>query len=228
MNQEERALQALRMSGLAAGLDDAGLKEVLASSRVRELHLTRGELVFADGDTPKCLYILLSGEVQIRKDTFSGRSIFISEIADPGDLFGEIYMVLQKPYDMYVEVAREARILAIASEYFTLDPGKSRTALLVQQSLMKIFARKAYHMHTRIKILASGTLRERIVRFLFQSMDDKGEVTLAATREYMADYLAATRPSLSRELSAMQRVGILAIDGKHVKVTDMEAFESYL
>ncbi len=226
--KEEKALEALRMSGLAAGLDDEGLREVLSSSRVRELALSRGELVFADGDMPKCLYILLSGEVHIRKDTFSGRSIFISEIADPGDLFGEIYMVLQRPYDIYVEAAKDTKILAISSEYFSLDAGRSKTALLVQQSLMRIFARKAFHMHTRIKILASGTLRERIVRFLFQSMDEKGEVTLSITREYMADYLASTRPSLSRELSAMQRDGLLAISGKHVKVTDMDAFEAYL
>lgn len=228
MNQEDRALQALRMSGLAAGLTDEDVGEVLSSSRVRELALSRGELVFADGDMPKRLYILLSGEVHIRKDTYSGRTIFISEIADPGDLFGEIYMVLQRPYDMYVEAAKSSRILAISSEYFKLDAGKSHTALLVQQNLMKIFARKAFHMHTRIKILASGTLRERIVRFLFQSMDEKGELTLSITREYMADYLAATRPSLSRELSAMQRDGLLAINGKHVKVTDMAAFEACL
>ena len=44
----------------------------------------------------------------------------------------------------------------------------------------------------------------------------------------MAAYLAVTRPSLSRELSAMQREGIIALDGKCVKVLDMERFEEYL
>ena len=36
-------------------------------------------------------------------------------------------------------------------------------------------------------------------------MDAAGHVELAVSREYLAAYLAVTRPSLSRELSAMQK-----------------------
>ena len=83
-------------------------------------------------------------------------------------------------------------------------------------------------MHSRIKVLASGSLRERIVRFLFQNMNEKGGVYLNITREYLAAYLAVTRPSISRELSAMQKDGILIVRGKQVVVRDMEKFEEYL
>ena len=166
MTAQEAARQALKISGLAADITDSGIDEILASSKIRRLSLSRGEIVFHDGDKPTCLYILLSGEVHILKDTFSGRCIFISEVNALGDLFGEIYMVLGKPYDIYVEASDPCEILAISSEYFSVDGGESKTALLVQRNLMRIFARKAYYMHSRIKVLASGSLRERIVRFL--------------------------------------------------------------
>ena len=226
------ATSILRCSSLTMGMDDAEIEELLASSQVRRHKFSAGEIVFYDGDMPQSLYILLRGEVQILKDTFSERRIFISEINEPGDMFGEVYEVLKRPYDIYVEAAKDnTELLEIGSSFFTLgDEGQklSRSALLVERNLMRIFARKAYFMHGRIKVLASGSLREKVVRFLFQNMDEKGQIELTASREYLAAYLAVTRPSLSRELSAMQKDGLLEVSGKRIRVLDMKRFEEYL
>lgn len=146
-------------------------------------------------------------------------------------MFGEVYEVLKRPYDIYVEAAKETELLEIGSRFFTIggqSEHPSRSALLVERNLMRIFARKAYFMHGRIKVLASGSLREKIVRFLFQNMDAAGHVELAVSREYLAAYLAVTRPSLSRELSAMQKDGLLKVAGKNLQILDLNRFEEYL
>nr|WP_231473904.1 Crp/Fnr family transcriptional regulator [Selenomonas sp. ND2010] len=215
---------------LCAGMGAAEIRELLDSSQVRIKEYSKGDIVFHDGDMPRCIYILLEGEVHILKDTFSGRQIFLSEIDEAGDMFGEVYDVLEQPYDMYVEAVTKSKVLEISSHLLRFGAGgvMSKSALMVQQNLMRIFARKAYFMQGKIKVLASGSLREKIVRFLFQNLGQDGNVKLAISREYMAAYLAATRPSLSRELSAMHREGILAVDGKHIRVLDMDRFEEYL
>ena len=221
--------EILTCSMLTAGMGGEEIAELLASSKVHRQHYRRGEVLFHDGDRPQFLYILLAGEVHILKDTFSGRRIFISEVGEPGNMFGEVYNILGQPYDIYVEAAEDSDVLMIASSYFTMEEAAlTRGALLVQRNLMRIFAKKAYFMHGRIKVLASGSLREKIVRLFFQSMKPDGTVELMATREYLAAYLAVTRPSLSRELGAMQKDGLIAIQGKRVKVLDMERFEEYL
>ena len=226
----EQLIPVLKKSSLAAGMSDEEVAELLASAQVHLREYPKGQIVFHEGDMPKSLYILLAGEVHILKDTFSGRRIFLSEINEPGDMFGEVYEVLKQPYDMYVETVTPVRLLEISSELFTLEAGGklSRSALKIQRNLMRIFARKAYFMHNKIKVLASGSLREKIIRFLFIELQGKRELELTGSREFMAAYLAVTRPSLSRELSAMQREGIIAVDGKCVKVLDMERFEEYL
>ena len=226
----EQLIPVLKKSSLAAGMSDEEVAELLASAQVHLREYPKGQIVFHEGDMPKSLYILLAGEVHILKDTFSGRRIFLSEINEPGDMFGEVYEVLKQPYDMYVETVTPVRLLEISSDLFTLEAGGdlSRSALKIQRNLMRIFARKAYFMHNKIKVLASGSLREKIIRFLFIELQGKREVELTGSREFMAAYLAVTRPSLSRELSAMQREGIIALDGKCVKVLDMERFEEYL
>ena len=226
----EQLIPVLKKSSLAAGMSDEEVAELLASAQVHLREYPKGQIVFHEGDMPKSLYILLAGEVHILKDTFSGRRIFLSEINEPGDMFGEVYEVLKQPYDMYVETVTPVRLLEISSDLFTLEAGGklSRSALKIQRNLMRIFARKAYFMHNKIKVLASGSLREKIIRFLFIELQGKRELELTGSREFMAAYLAVTRPSLSRELSAMQREGIIALDGKCAKVLDMERFEEYL
>ena len=87
-NQEAPVASILRCSNLTTGMDDAEIAELLASSQVRRHVFSAGEIVFHDGDQPHSLYILLRGEVHILKDTFSGRRIFISEVNEPGDMFG--------------------------------------------------------------------------------------------------------------------------------------------
>lgn len=229
-HDKENAAHILAQTSLAEGMNKEEIAELLASSDVALRIYPKGTIVFHDGEMPHSLYILLEGEVHILKDTYSGRQIFISEIDRPGDMFGEVYEVLKRPYDMYVRAVTKVKLLEVSSHLFTLDLGETprRSALIVQRNLMKIFAGKAYGMHTKLKILASGTLREKIVRYLFPHIDDHGNITLTVSREFMASYLAVSRPSLSRELGAMQREGIIEAAGRTIHILDMEQFESYL
>ena len=227
---KEQLIPVLQKCSLTDGMSEAEIRELLSLAQVRIRDYAKGDIVFHEGEVPHCIYILLAGEVHILKDTFSGRQIFLSEIAEAGDMFGEVYEVLEQPYDMYVEAVKPTCVLEIASRLLSFGAGGELTqsALLVQRNLMRIFARKAYFMAGKLKVLASGSLREKIVRFLFQHLGGDGCIELAVSREFLAAYLAVTRPSLSRELSAMQREGILAVDGKAIKVVDMERFEAYL
>ena len=62
----------------------------------------------------------------------------------------------------------------------------------------------------------------------FAILADDGTVEIAVNRETLAAYLAVTRPSLSRELSAMAKESLLAVDGRHIRVTDRARLEAYL
>ncbi|MBO6291266.1 MAG: Crp/Fnr family transcriptional regulator [Selenomonas sp.] len=225
----EEAAAIFQRCLLGKNMDEGSAREFLSSSQVRIRKYPKGAAVFHDGDRPEYLYVLLEGRVHIQKESFTGRRIFLSEIEEPGDVFGEVYLLLGRPYDMYVEAARETRLLLVGSRAFSLQGGeRAAPALQVQQNLLRVLARKAYFMHNKLKVLSSGTLREKIIRFLFWSMDGEGTFRLDCTRETWADYFSVARPSLSRELSALQAEGILQVQGRLIKVLDKGAFEAYL
>lgn len=221
--------EVFRKCLLAENMKEEEAKAFLASSRVKLASFRKGDLVFCDGDMPQYLYVLLEGRVHIQKESFTGRHIFLSEIDEPGDVFGEVYLLMGRPYDMYVEAAQDSKLLLISNEVFSLqDKEFSPAALLVQRNLLRVLARKAYFMHTKLKVLASGSLREKILRFIFWGMDSEGRIHLEYSRETWAYYLSVTRPSLSRELSALQAEGILLVQGRDIEVADRAAFEAYL
>lgn len=227
---QQEILTIMKRTQLAAGMSEADIKALLESSRVRLADYKKGEVIFQDGDVPEKLFLLIQGDVRILKDTFSGKQIFITEITEPGDMFGEIYLFIAKQaYDMYAEAAKPTTVLEISNAMFSLQTGgAAHITAALQQNLMKGFAAKAYFMNNKLKVLACGSLRAKIARYLLQRLQKNGVIELTESREAMAAYLAVTRPSLSRELSVMQSEGILQVTGKKIRIMDTERFEEYL
>ncbi len=221
--------EILRRNPLVAGLSEAEREEFIAASNAKALTYEKNGTVFHEGDRPAFLYILLSGAVHIQKSAFSGRPVLLATVDAPGDMFGEVYLFLKQPYDISVEAATETRVLALPGAAFDGDRQPvSRLRFLLQRNLLAVFARKTYAMNRKIQVLGGGSLREKLARLLFQEMDENGVTELTASRETLANRLAVARPSLSRELGALHREGILRVDGRRIAVADWERFEQYL
>lgn len=83
-------------------------------------------------------------------------------------------------------------------------------------------------MNQKVKVLGCASIREKIVRYLFERKNADGTICGNLVREEMAEYMNVTRPSLSRELGSMQKEGILEIQGRDIRIADWEKFEMYL
>ena len=207
----------LRQSRLCRNLEEKELLNLMEQEGTVRTY-SRGERIFQETDRPDSVYMLLNGSVIIAKETFSGKRILLAQLENPGALFGEVYAFMEKAsYDMYVEALTQVSVLIMSSRIFT-DREENSLSRKLRENLLEVFAGKAYNMNRKLRILGSGSLRERIVRFLVECQDS----------EEMADYLNITRPSLSRELGKMQEEGILELDRRQILVKDQEKIELYL
>ena len=239
MRQELK--EQLKGTSLARAMPE---DDVAALLQVRLVHYKKGEIIFHEGDVPERLFLLVSGAVRILKDTYSGRQIFLGEIRKPGVMFGEVYLFIERhAYDMFTQALAATELLEISSHMLTQgaaeddfgeadDPERAqrvRLQGLLQRNLLRDFARKAYQMNNMLKVLASGSLRGKIARYLMlQPQKADGKICLSESRESTAIYLAVSRPALSRELSAMQKEGILAVESRTIHILDREKLEEYL
>lgn len=237
---EESDLRIIRKSPLFRNLTEEQMKEVLQDGVAAVRTLGRGERVFSESDRPDAIRMLLSGEVIVAKDTPGGKRSVLTVIDSPGELFGEIYAFRSAPtYGMYAECTERSRILSLSVSIFRIpdtaeggekgekpDSRRMETALKLSSSLLHIFAEKAFQMNRRLRILGGASIREKVARFLLDRQRDGSRVSVMS-REDMADYLNVTRPSLSREIGAMVRDGILDVRGHEIIILDQNALEDY-
>lgn len=212
-------LEQLRQSALFAEMSDAEIDGCLKCSKSKTAVYEKDELLFCQEDLPDRLWVLLDGTVVVGSDSKDGRRSLVASFDKPGELFGEVFLFLNRgSYDHYAQAASAVRVLQIPRDFLCHTCGENCTyhAKLIS-NMLSILARKAYLLNQRLQVLSCATLRQKIALALLQSA--AGEETLPSmSREDLADYLGAARPSVSRELMRMQRDGLLKIDKKRISL----------
>lgn len=75
--------------------------------------INKDEYIFHEGASPRAMYILVSGRIGISRVTMSGRSILVEEIAECGDVFGEVYLFLGMPYKICTQAIEDSEIIVM-------------------------------------------------------------------------------------------------------------------
>lgn len=155
----EDAAFALGASVLGQGMTREERMAFLSSPGVVYERWGEGEAVFIEGDRPRGTFLLISGAVGIRQDTLSGREIFLTDIDEAGEVFGEVYFLLDQPYDISARALTKSAGLRLSPPLFAGDFGAALT-----RRLLTVLAEKAYQMNRRLRVLGSGSLRGKIAR----------------------------------------------------------------
>jgi len=104
----------LREIGLFGALSDdvlATLARTLPTER-----LPPGHVIFREGDAAHCLFVLLSGEVEVTKKSRGGVEHCVA-ILGPTDCFGEMSLIDVQPRSATVRAIAPSRVLRMDSEH---------------------------------------------------------------------------------------------------------------
>lgn len=219
--------QGYRNSPLFRGIRDEEIDELIRCSDAAIRKYPKGSLIFDQYDRPEYMYLLVSGKVSVGKYYADGRQSFMTSFDKPGDIFGEILLFLDKDsYDFFAMAQEDCEVLELPEKFLTTQCGKACVfhAQLIH-NLMTIFAKKAYFLQNRVQILSGSSLRQRIAKALLMQMKSEPGRELSMTREELAGYVNAARPSVSRELSSMEKDGLIRVHGHAIAIRDMEALE---
>ena len=91
--------------------------------------------------------------------------------------------------------------------------------MTVLENILREVAREAVYLNLKIQLLSQPTLRDKLLFYLNVMHDSQHShvFTIPFTREKLAQFICADRSAVSRELSRMQREGIITIEGKQIK-----------
>lgn len=219
---DENVIHILQNTRLFAGLNKNQVDQIMNNSGTFIKKYRKEEYLFMEEDTPVNLFVLISGKINVAEDTISGKRIVITDIDEPGSMFGEVYLFMNcEQYRIHAQAMEDSTVIVMSNSIFQEEN------ILLMKNLLSIFAEKAWLLSGKIQILGGGSLREKIVRLIYFRQKTNATM-IQLKRDDMADLLHVARPSLSRELAKMQREGILQIDGRTISVKDQDLFEQYL
>ncbi len=214
--------QGIKKSRLFAGMIQEELDSCLTCSGAVMKRYEKNQMIFRQSDRPDRLYVMVEGQVSVCRDSAMGKRTLVAAFNEAGDLFGEVYVFLEKKeYDYYAVADSASKVLEIPGSFLYRNcPNSCTHHTVLIRNMLSILAEKAYYLNQKLQILSCSSLRRKIAAVLLKSMGPDGKTDLKMNREELADYLGVARPSLSRELMRMKEEGLITLSGRRIKVTE--------
>jgi CRP-like cAMP-binding protein len=212
-------LLALTQTTLFCGIDVLELDALLKTAPVTTGEFHKGNLLLLAGCSYDSLWILVEGSVSAEMQDLSGKVVRVETIRAPEPLASAILFAPEPVLPVTVCAEEDVRTIALPRETVLTLCQRSRTFL---SNYLRDAGARTASLSERFRLLQFATLRGRIADWLLrQSAKARSdEVILPYSKEQLAEVFAVARPSLSRELGAMAKDGILVVDGRRIRILD--------
>ena len=207
---------------LFRGMSTAETNDALNALSAREKSYRKGDVLLLAGDTTDEMGLVLEGSVTVESNDIWGNCTVLSLI-EPGGFFAETYAYLSnEPLLVDVTANENCRILFLrigSVQNLSAEDTSSWQKKLIS-NLLRISFHKNLILSGRSFHTAPKTVRGRLMSYLNAVSLKQGstEFDILYNRQQLADYLNVERTALSKELSKMQKDGILITKKNHFKL----------
>ena len=196
---------------LFKNMTNGDVLSLLSCLGIKTKTFKKGSDILVSGQKNNNLIILLSGKAEVFKLNLLNKEEKISELKI-NDIFGQDFVCLsQMKSPVRLTAVQDCEVLLLDYEkLITPCPKCCDYHLKLIKNLIGMIAKKNSVLNTKIDVVGKQFARDRIMTFLKQESEGKTEFEIAYNREKMAQFLSLDRCALSRELSKMQKEGLLS------------------
>jgi len=190
-----------------------------------------GAVIFVEGQAPRGVYMLCSGEVKLSTTSRDGKTAIL-RIAQPGDLLGLHATISSEPYGLTAETMQPCQLNQVTSADFM--------KFLTQHG--DVCLRAAEHLSRNYEsacetIRSLGLLHsisERLASLILQwaregRVTKQGiEIICVLTHEEVAQLLGTVRESVTREITKLKKKDLISWKGSMITIRNKAALESLI
>ena len=189
----------------------------------------KGEYIYFPDDLSDKIFFLFEGRVKIGAHSDSGKEI-TKAILGRGEVFGELSIIgEEKRRDFAVAMEKTTTCIVGKDEMKSLMRNHSGLNLF----LMKIMGNRMLEMEQRLESLVFKDSRTRIIEFLKNLADKKGQrvgyemlVRKFMTHQEIANLTATSRQTVTTVLNELRNKNILTFNRRRLLIRDMSNLES--
>lgn len=191
----------------------------------------KGEFVIRPGGPPQGVFYILSGIVKAYDITKYGEENLLI-IRKAGDVLGLTWALTNQEHRVLYSALSRTEVLQVSREEFSnFLQANPKAALPLIDMLADM-----YRLHSeRILNLEYRTVRERLVSFLLTTSRRFGRETpdglvidVPLRHQDIASSISATRETTGRELSALERQGMLKSSQSIITLKNIEKLRKFL
>lgn len=202
------------------------LKINFPEERLYVRHYIPGNYIAFSGDTIDSLYCLTKGELRGEMLDFSGRSFTVDHMLAPVTVASAFLFASENTFPVNVVALTPCELIIIPREFlfymFKANPDFTR-------NIIRDISDRTVLLSKKIQMLSFRTIRQKIVSYLLSlRKNDLMEIRLPITHQRMAELFSAERPSVSRVMSQLHHEGLIKVNGKQVRLLDIEGLNHIL
>lgn len=225
----DRLSELLGRFPLLAALDEADRQRV--ASRLQQRTVRARQPVFLQGEVGHELFLLLSGAVRIVAEGAEGREITLALLTD-GNFFGDMALLDGHPRSASAIALEDCDILVLRqSELFEV---LERSPASVRR-LLAFLSERLRRANERIHDLSLLTVRQRLAGVLRDVALREGEpaedgilLPSSINHRVLAETLSTSRETVSREIAELRARGLVAQNGRRIRVLDAEGLKALI
>ena len=205
-------IKMISKSALFKHIDQKDLQTLLKCLNVYQKSYQKKETILLENNRINYIGLIISGSVTMVKEARNGEQSLIMTLS-PGEIFGETFVCHDDPYSQVSFTADKKAEILFLPFYRILHQCQMSCPFhhRLIENMVTIISNKNMMFIRKIEILSKRTLQEKILTYLEIEGHHRYDVAIEVplNRKEMAEYLCVDRSALSRELSKMQKKGLI-------------------
>ena len=185
--------------------------------------LPAGAILFVEGQSPRGMFILCSGKVNLSTTSREGKTL-IFKTAEAGAALGVSATISGMGYEATAETATPCQVSFVDRKHFLeLMDSHSEVGMHTAQSLSRDFHSAYRDIHDLVLTRSSaGKLARLLLSHSLSDSEEEEETRIHATmtHEEMAQRIGASRETVTRLLSTLRRKRLIRLDGPTLVIRD--------
>ncbi len=174
----------------------------------------KNTILFMEGDENSQLFIIQSGMVSVYTDDDEGRQLVLNYMG-PGEYFGELALVDNKPRSASVITVEDSQLLCISRESFREF---MKTHPELYEVLMIELTRKIRQLTDNVKDMALLDVYGRVASTLERLCNTSDVSDVKLTHQDIANMVGASREMVSRVMKELVVGGYIEMHQKHIRI----------
>jgi CRP/FNR family cyclic AMP-dependent transcriptional regulator len=188
----------------------------------------KGTVLFQEGEPGKDMFVLQSGKISISKKVRDVEKVLA--VLGPGEFFGEMAIISNKPRNATATVTEDAKLLVIDPKTFeAMIRGNSEIAV----RMIKKLAERLSEADAQIENLLLSDPASRVIHQLLQLCQTRGRpmeegIEIEFPVRELPRLIGVGEPAIRHMLDRLERAGLIERSGDRLTVYDTARLHDFL